>query len=379
MAIFFSQQLEVSEVNSLSSYAIKSNGSIGRFYPEPPDPYRLAFQIDRDRIIHCRSFRRLKGKTQVFISHYGDHYRTRLSHTIEVAQLARDISRNLGLNEDLAEAIALAHDLGHTPFGHAGEAAMNEVMRAYGGYFEHNEQSQRVVEILETGYPDFPGLNLTHEVRQGLIKHQTAYDNPQKKMNAFCLEAQVVDLSDEIAYQNHDIDDGLRSGIITLNQLEKMPLMQEAISAVRKRYAEKLSFKMSRNRLISHIIKLMVTDVLNETERKIQSYNIKTLDDIQKVSEKIVTFSSDFFQKNKTLRQFLWDNLYFHPKVHAMNKKAAQIIHELFKSYYDHPTRLPADIQKKLSHTAKEVVIKDYIAGMTDKFAISEWKKTTII
>lgn len=373
MTIVVRQQLEAIEKTQLADYAFKNIESQGRHYPEPPDLYRTAFQIDRDRIIHCRSFRRLKGKTQVFISHYGDHYRTRLTHTLEVAQLARDLARSLGLNEDLAESIALAHDLGHTPFGHAGEEAMNNIMREFGSHFEHNEQSKRIVEILETGYPDFPGLNLTHEVREGLIKHQTAYDNPNKKINTFCLEAQVVDLADEIAYQNHDIDDGLRSSIINLNQLKELDLISEASAKVIERYGSTLDLKKYRNRLISHLIKLMLTDVLSETEQRLKKYNIKTQTDVAKTSDKIITFSPDFALKNKQLKDFLWTNLYFQKTVQSQAKRAQKLIKNLFSAYSANHKLLPKKFSQKIADGQKpEIIIKDYIAGMTDKFALKK-------
>ncbi len=277
----------------LASYAVKNSSSKGRKIPETDSGDRTIFQKDRDRIIHCRAFRRLNLKTQVFVANYGDHYRTRLTHTIEVAQIARDISRSLNLNEDLAEAIALAHDLGHTPFGHAGEVAMNKCMAKYGKKFEHNEQSKRVVTEIENVYPDFRGLNLSLEVLEGLAKHQTPWDNPGVDMFIHpSLEAQVVNLADEIAYSNHDLDDGLRAGLITWDQLAELELLSEALAKT-PHHGDP---KVRKARLISTLMGMMISDVLATTKKNLE--RIHSLQDVYDTHASIVTFSDEFRKKN---------------------------------------------------------------------------------
>src|SRR3989338_11104186 len=272
------KELEKEEKRTLAPYALLSARSRGREFDEQEDESRTLFQRDRDRIIHSKAFRRLYGKTQVFVATYGDHFRDRLSHTLEVAQVARDLARNFKLNEDVCEAVALAHDLGYPPFGHAGQDTLNEIMQEFGGHFEHNEQSKRIVEKLEKQFPNFDGLNLTHEVLQGLAKHQTLYDQQTKKITGKALEAQVVDLADEIAYHNHDLDDGLRSELFTFEDLRHVALWKEAEELMHKKYdrkSKKMDTVVLRHRTVSKLISLMVHDLLKNTDRAIKKYKIK--------------------------------------------------------------------------------------------------------
>ena len=366
-------QLEEREKLILAPFAVKSIESQGRKHEEHSDKTRTCFQHDRDRIIHTKSFRRLKGKTQVFVAHHGDHYRSRLTHTMEVAQLARDMARTMALNEDLAEAIALAHDLGHTPFGHAGEQSLNECMHRHGGSFEHNAQSRRIVEFLEHRYPDFPGLNLTEEVLEGLGKHRSAYDYPvhSPSMELPSLESQVVNIADEIAYQNHDIDDGLRSGILLLSDLEKLELWQQAS----KNIPNNLSEDIWIHRCISSLIKIMVTDVVEETAKRLQKHKISSPEDILKCKTPLVGFCEEITQQNSFLRQFLMLQFYKQPAVVTMSEYGKTIIKQLFFIYTKKKELLPKEVQEKLEFEPEIVVIRDYIAGMTDSFAEVELEK----
>ncbi len=369
MYILTIKELEKQEKSNLAPYAIKNVESQGREFLEKKDPFRLEFQRDRDRIIHAKAFRRLKGKTQVFVSHYGDHYRSRLSHTLEVSQIARDVARNLKLNEDLAESIALAHDLGHTPFGHAGETALNDLMQRFGKKFEHNQQSKRIVEKIEKKYPDFDGLNLTHEVRDGLIKHRSAYDKGDKKdlRQQASLEAQIVNLADEIAYQNHDLDDGLRAGIFQKEDLNKLDLWQEAKANVATNLAEDLWI----SRVISALIHLMVMNLYEGTLNKLEKYKPQTVNDIYNAPESLICFTPEFEQKNNFLRQFLYLNFYKTDTVVNQSSKGQETIKKLFFAYHKNPKLLPQEILDKSSENSMEDLIKDYIAGMTDHFALA--------
>ncbi len=370
-------QLAEIESQTLSPYAVTSSTSQGRHHPESPDQYRTPFQRDRDRVIHSRSFRRLKEKTQVFISGSGDHYRSRLTHTMEVAQISRDVARTLGLNEDLAETIALAHDLGHTPFGHAGETALDEVLKEHGQSFEHNEQSKRVVEILETPYPNFPGLNLTQETIDGLMKHQSPYDNATKTFNFLpSLEAQVVNLADEIAYTAHDIDDGLRSSIITREQLAKLDIWQQACAEACNHYQIASPEELNRDRIISKVISILINDLYQATENSIKENNIDSLEKVHKFPNKIVHFSQQMRQQLAPLRSFLYQDLYFSPKVAEAMKAGQQMIKDLFNHYLQKPESMPERYQTQINNeNSKLVAIKDYIAGMTDFYAKAKWQQ----
>lgn len=371
-------KLQQKEALNLAAYAIKSGNSSGRRYQERLDDDRLCFQRDKDRIVHSKAFRRLDEKTQVFVAGSGDHYRTRLTHTLEVAQVARDIARRLELNEDLCEAIALAHDLGHPPFGHAGEQALDDMMKTFGQRFEHNEQSRRVVEVLEKTYPGFNGLNLTLETLDGLMKHQTAWDQAGKIFNVSAhLEAQVVNIADEIAYTNHDMDDGLRSGLITLRELRKFKLWQLGEKEVAKKYGKKLENEILISRVISTIIAMMIEDFCVTTLKNLDKYNIKTVDDVCGHKGLLADFSNKMKIMIKELRQFLFNNFYLNPKIEAFTLKGKWMIKKLFKFYYKNPDKFPKKSGKKLNEAERIVAIKDYIAGMTDTFLIQEYKKIT--
>ncbi|OGQ64253.1 MAG: deoxyguanosinetriphosphate triphosphohydrolase [Deltaproteobacteria bacterium RIFCSPLOWO2_02_FULL_55_12] len=365
------------ESQRLAPYAAKSGASRGRKYPEAEHPFRTPFQRDRDRIIHCHAFRRLEYKTQVFVYHEGDHYRTRLTHTIEVAQISRTIARALGLNEDLAEAIALAHDLGHPPFGHTGEDALNSLMEGHGG-FEHNAQSLRIVQELEKKYPAFSGLNLTFEVREGIVKHSSEHDRPgvnseYEKGKSPCLEAQIVDIADEIAYNNHDIDDGLSSEMIEPETLGEVAIWQEHLSEVKRQFPKE-PFKVLTSQTIIKIINAQVTDLVESITRTIEEEGIGSLEDVR-ARKTIARFSLGMEAKNRELKRFLKANLYTHHRVIRMADKARRILRNLFTVYMREPKLLPPKTCMEIERIGKERVICDYIAGMTDRFALDEFKK----
>lgn len=354
----------------LAPYAVLSSKTIGREFPESEDPARTVFQRDRDRIIHSKAFRRLSGKTQVFIATHGDHFRDRLSHTLEVAQVARDLCCSFGLNEDLAEAIALAHDLGHTPFGHAGEQTLNEIMEQFGFHFEHNEQSKRVVEKLEKQFPHFDGLNLSFEVRQGLAKHQTLYDQRMEKITGKTLEAQVVDIADEIAYHNHDLDDGLRAKLFEMTDLVKLPLLKEAKAAAEKKYGTLKNPIVLRSRVVSTLISLMISDVLKTTAANIKRYKIRALSDVLKKEKNLVSFSASFQKKVQRLREFLWNRMYQSRKVLYYSHRGQRILKKLFWLFYKRPRLMPRHFYGRIEvQYPLAIVVKDYVAGLTDTYA----------
>ena len=368
------------ERTDLAPYATLSHLSQGRLHSEPFKDDRPAFERDRDRIIHCAAFRRLEYKTQVFINHEGDYYRTRLTHSLEVAQISRGIARRLHLNEDLAEALALAHDLGHTPFGHTGEHILNELMKEHGG-FEHNRQSLRIVDRLEERYPDFSGLNLSFETREGIIKHSSEYDNPGDAVTADfmpklqpTMEAQLIDLADEIAYNNHDVDDGLKSGYLILAELEEIELWQDASTLVMAKFPG-LTGERYISQTISHLIGILIDDLVDTTRQRIHSDRIASLDDVRNKGGRCVSFSEEMSRKNKQLKQFLWKKLYTHYKVERMRVKSTRLIRSLFENYAEHPTLLPHSYQDKYASDGRMVVICDYIAGMTDRYAMDEYKR----
>lgn len=361
---------------NLASYAVKSANSAGRKYKEQEDKTRTAFQRDKDRIIHSKPFRRLSGKTQVFVATYGDHFRDRMTHTLEVSQVARGLARSLKLNEDLCEAIALAHDIGHTPFGHAGEYVLNAIMQKFGGRFEHNEQSKRIVEELEKQFPDFNGLNLAHETLQGLAKHQTIYDQRTKRITGKTLEAQVVDIADEIAYHNHDLDDGLRSLLFSLNDVRRLTLWREAEHAVKEKYGLINDKQILRHRVISHLISMMILDVVKTAARNISVMRIRTLADVYSQKNNAVTFSTAFQKKIKRLRAFLWNKMYQSPQVLKLSKRGQRIIKGLFWIFYKKPRLMPSAFYGRIdAPDALHAVVKDYIAGMTDKYATDIYNK----
>ncbi|NOS98046.1 MAG: deoxyguanosinetriphosphate triphosphohydrolase [Methylotenera sp.] len=366
-------------MNPLAPYAANPAQTIGRQCGEPASETRNAFQRDRDRIIHSTAFRRLEYKTQVFVNHEGDLFRTRLTHSLEVAQMARGIARTLSLHEDLTEAIALAHDLGHTPFGHAGQDALNECMRDFGG-FEHNLQSLRVVEKLELRYAEFDGLNLTFEVREGILKHCSIKNAKQLgdvgqrflDKTSPSLEAQLTNYADEIAYNNHDIDDGLRSGLITIEQLSKVELFANNLSEVKAKYP-----KLEQRRLIHETVRRMINtlmvDVCTQSAQNIAAQQPKSIADIRALPH-LIGFSPTIAEQNLKLKQFLRKNLYHHYKVNRMSAKAARIVRELFECFFENVGLLPNEFQT-YAEIDKARAVADYIAGMTDRFAIREHRK----
>lgn len=367
------------ERSDLAGYACTSGTSRGRKHHEDHRDSRPAFERDRDRIIHCAAFRRLEYKTQVFVNHEGDYYRTRLTHSLEVAQIGRAIARKLRLNEELTEALALSHDLGHTPFGHTGEDVLNRLMHGLGG-FEHNMQSFRIVDELEERYPDFNGLNLTWEVREGIIKHSTPYDAASEVMSEFLpgtvpsIEGQIINYADEIAYNNHDIDDGLKSGYITLEMLEKVDLWREVCSTVRCKYPA-IDDKRLVFQTISALIGLLISDICTTTAANIEEFDIKSLDDLRRVNRAVVHFNEDITSQNQALKQFLFQNLYRHHKVDKMRVKAEIFITRLFETYLRYPNLLPPKYQSRFEKSGLQRVVCDYIAGMTDRFALDEYKR----
>lgn len=345
----------------LAPYAVKHGNGLGREYPESDDETRFPFQRDRDRIIHTQAFRRLKHKTQVFVSGHGDHYRTRITHTLEVAQISRDLARTLGLNEDLAEAIALAHDLGHTPFGHAGEEAMHACMKQHGKVFEHNEQSLRTVTLLEDRTTTYAGLNLSREILEGLMKHRTPHDNPNGDVvpRSPSLEAELVNLADEIAYTAHDTDDGLRSGLFSPRQIRETKLGFLASEKAKKRETE----------LRGSIVDALVSDLYAETALRLEVQKIASLADVYGARHALVCFSEAMTAQLAELRQFLWDHLYKSAAVQTQAKRGQGIIKDLFEAYMNDPPEKVLEVQKKTEGTLAEAV-KDYIAGMTDPYAV---------
>jgi len=371
--------LKEMEENRLAPYAARSSETRGRSFKEESHSYRTEYQRDRERIIHCKAFRRLEYKTQVFINHEGDHFRTRLTHTMEVAQIARAISRAMGLNEDLAESIALAHDLGHTPFGHVGERELNRLLADNGG-FEHNRQSLRVVEVLEKRYSDFDGLNLTWETREGIIKHSGTYDRPETSdflpQEEPTLEAQIIDYADEIAYNNHDLDDGIASGLLDYNQVCNIKIWDMA----GEQYGRDLpaSEKMAAREIIRTIINLLVTDLISNTFESINKNKIKNYRDVKECGIKLAGFSPPVMEANEELKKFLRQNLYRHYKVARMSLKSEKVINELFKVYTEHPETLPHRYQHDIGKNGNILLtVTDFIAGMTDRFALEEHRKLT--
>ncbi len=369
--------LEKRENDWLAPYAMKSSASSGRVHCEEEHPYRTAYQRDKDRIIYSTAFRRLEYKTQVFVNHEGDYYRTRLTHTLEVAQIARTIARALRLNEDLVEAIALAHDLGHTPFGHSGEDTLAELMASHGG-FDHNSHGLRVVDLLEEKYPDFPGLNLTEEVRRGIIRHSTPFDMRRAETTVIpgpiLLEIQVVDVADEIAYDNHDIDDGLKSGLLTDGDLRGSDIWEEVAAKVDKKFPH-ASPGVRRSCVVRELINTQVSDLVRNTTQMVKSFGIQDISDISRVKERVVDFSSPMKEKRKPLREVLLKKLYRHYRVVRMSQKASRFLRELFSVYCDNPEQLPPHAYDNIPGRGKYRAICDYIAGMTDRYALDQYKK----
>lgn len=372
----------------LAAYAATDANSRGRLHPEAPPSYRSEYQRDRDRIIHCAAFRRLEYKTQVFVNHEGDLFRTRLTHSLEVAQIARSIARTLHLNEDLAEAIALAHDLGHTPFGHAGQDALNHCMRDHGG-FEHNLQSLRVVETLEERYADFSGLNLTFEAREGILKHCSL--NNAKKLGELgrrfiertqpSLEAQLANLADEIAYNNHDVDDGLRAELISVEQLREITLFEEQYKTVLERYPE-LPARRVVHEVVRRMINRQIVDLTEASRTRILNAAPATIEAVRALHEPLIGFSDAMRAESLELKRFLHKNLYRHYRVTRMTVKAERVLSALFEAFMENPGLLPPEPARNVAHleqtqdqAGRARAVADYIAGMTDRYAIAEYER----
>jgi dGTPase len=364
------------EEQHLASYAMRSVRSRGRRHPEAEHPLRTCYQRDRDRVIHSSSFRRLEYKTQVFVNHEGDNYRTRLTHSLEGAQIGRTVARALALNEELTECLVLGHDLGHTPFGHSGEKVMDELMKGHGG-FEHNRQTLRILEVLEQRYPDFPGLNLTWEVREGIIKHRPDTDAAAPADyapgEAPALEAQLVDFVDEIAYNNHDIDDGLTSGMITVEQIREVALFREAHDAVRSLGA--IPDRVLRHQVVGRIIDRCTQDLLETTLANVQGAGVGSVDEVRQAGRRLVGYSAEMASRVRELKDFLLRNMYRHYRVVRMGDKAGRILRDLFQTYVSEPLQLPPRYQARIDSEGLHRVVCDYIAGMTDRFALDEHRK----
>ena len=373
---------------NLAPYAATDNTSRGRQFPEKAPDYRSEYQRDRDRIIHSAAFRRLEYKTQVFVNHEGDMFRTRLTHSIEVAQISRSIARILNLNEDLSETIALAHDLGHTPFGHAGQDALNACMHNYGG-FEHNLQSLRTVDTLEERYAEFPGLNLTFEAREGILKHCSLRNAEQLgeigrrfiDKTQPSLEAQLVNLADQIAYNNHDVDDGLRSGLITIEQLLEIELFATQHAEVKHRYPD-LSGRRLIHEIIRRMINLQIIDLVETSQILLKELAPQHIDDIRTQHDPLIHFSTEMQKANQNLKRFLRENLYNHYRVHRMTSKAQRTLKALFDAFMQEPRLLNPEYQAHVKQLEAENgesgrarAVADYIAGMTDRYAIREFRR----
>jgi len=369
------EALEAREDRLLAPYAERSAKSRGREYPEEESRFRTAFQKDRDRVLHTTAFRRLEYKTQVFVALQGDYYRTRLTHTLEVAQVAQSIARPLGLNEDLTETIALSHDLGHPPFGHAGERILDELMRDFGG-FDHNQQSYRIVTHLEQRYPGFRGLNLTWEAREGIMKHETAYDVPSEGLNPGLrpsLEAQIVNLADEIAYSVHDLDDALRSGLLLPAQLSEVPLLLEL--------ARELGIDLprlgepERRILIRELLGLFITAATQATHEALERGSIASVEDVRRAPQPLAQLPASLLGEFRSLRAFLYASFYQHYEVLRQVAKAQQVLEQLFSTYTRHPELLPPQVRQAAELEGRERAVCDYLAGMTDRFAVEEYAR----
>jgi dGTPase len=374
--LFTREVLEEQEDRNLAPYAIRSKNSQGRQFPQEEPPYRTCFQRDRDRILHTTAFRRLEYKTQVFFNFEGDYYRTRLTHTLEVTQIGRTIARALGANEDLVEAVCMAHDLGHPPFGHSGETTLARMMKDHGG-FDHNKHSLRIVTQLEKRYPDFDGLNLSWEVLEGIVKHETEYDqsdardyNPDVRGS---LEAQITNAADEMAYTAHDLDDGLRSGMITEDMLSGIELWEILLGTLGIRNVD--LDDLTRHRIIRKLIGMEVTSVVNHTAETLRQSSVTSVKELQSLNYNVVGFDEDMTQRNRQLKDFLYRNLYRHYRVMRMQTKAEATLTRIFQMYIAEPSVLPTHIQQLVAERGLERAVCDYIAGMTDRFAVDEYKR----
>jgi dGTPase len=370
------EAFEAEELERLAPYAAKSAESRGRVVEEPEAAYRTVYQRDRDRIVHSAAFRRLEYKTQVFIYHEGDHYRNRLTHTLEGSQIARTIARALRLNEELTEAVILAHDLGHTPFGHAGERVLAELMRDDGG-FDHNRQSLRIVDLLEERYPGFRGLNLSYEAREGILKHGSDWPHPVPIPDVGAqpgLEAQVADYSDEIAYTVHDLDDGLRSGLLDQADLKCVRLWNEAHRRVLDELGAALP-RVLRAQTIRALVDRLVTELVEYSAATIDASELGSIEEVRRTRERIIGFAPEFDGIRLELKRFLYEKLYEHPRVAEANERAAEAIRDLFAIYRAAPGLLPEHVRARIELDGEARVVADYVAGMTDRFALEERKR----
>jgi dGTPase len=366
--------MEATESAVLAPFGQKSGESRARKYSEPSHAYRTEFQRDRARIIHSRAFRRMEYKTQVFLNGAGDHLRTRLTHSIEVASISRTIARALRLNEDLAEAIALAHDLGHAPFGHSGEEMLTECMRDHGG-FDHNRQSLRVVELLETPYPNFPGLNLTFEVREGLRKHEHSFKTPDgETYNCTSLEGQVADLADEITYYSHDLDDAVDFEILSPAQLEQNKVWRESHRTVLARYAGGLEPALHKL-IIRDIIDKEVHDLVATSAKSIARSGVQSADDVRRQPAPLIRYSDELAEANRALRKFLYQNVYYHPRVSEVNRRACEMLRRVFEAYLVDPDRLGDGATRRIEKEGLHRTVCDYVAGMTDRYLMEEYAR----
>jgi len=367
------EAFEREEALRLAPFAVRSAESRGRLLPEEPHPYRTDFQRDRDRIVHSRAFRRLEYKTQVFVYHEGDHYRNRLTHTLEGAQITRTIARALRLNEELAEAVVLAHDLGHTPFGHAGERVLDDLMQGAGG-FDHNRQSLRVVDLLEDRYPRFRGLNLCYETREGILKHGCDWEHPLPVPETTpqpCLEAQVADVADEIAYTNHDLDDGLRSGLLRRQELDELALWRETREEVERRIGPTRE-RVLIAQVIVALINRLVTDLVEASAARLEAAGIATPDAVRQTPERLVAFTPAIEKLARELKGYLGREFYQHPRVLQVSARAERVLGDLFAAYRRDPGLLPSHVRERAAQDGELRALADYVAGMTDRFAIEE-------
>jgi dGTPase len=367
------EAFEAEEEERLAPFAVRSGRSRGRLFPEPEHPWRTVFQRDRDRIVHSRAFRRLEYKTQVFVYHEGDHYRNRLTHTLEAGQISRTIARVLRLNEELAEAVVLAHDLGHTPFGHAGERVLDELMQGAGG-FDHNRQSLRVVDLLEERYPGFRGLNLCYETREGILKHGVRWEHPLPVPETApqpSLEAQVADFADEIAYTNHDLDDGLRAGLLRRDELAELALWRELEHEVRERIGPARE-RVLLAQVIIALINHLVTELVAATAERLEAAEPGSVDDVRRAPERFVGFSPATEKRTRELKAHLAREFYQHPRVIQASARAERILGDLFARYRREPALLPGHVRERAAADGELRAIADYVAGMTDRFAIEE-------
>jgi dGTPase len=372
------QEMEQLERQTLAPYAQFSADSRGRQYPETPPEWRTEYQRDRDRIIHSRAFRRLEYKSQVFLNGTGDHLRTRLTHTMEVAAIARGIARALKLNEDLTESIALAHDLGHSPFGHRGEMVLNRLMKDHGG-FEHNRHSLRVVEELEQKYPGFSGLNLTWEVREGLVKHFTAHDHPGRRegfnAKSSSLEAQVANLADEIAYYSHDLDDGLDAGLLRDEELNRHVRIWHQAARKVQRAEGNLPDECRHYSVIRGLIDSQVKDVVETTEKTIRRAGVGSADAVRRQPRSLVQYSATRRKLNLELRQYLYHHLYYSSQVDEANTRAVRMLEELFNFYLTHPKEIGGQSRRRVPKIGLHRAVCDYLAGMTDRYVMLEYQR----